>query len=250
MAKYDGDKGSISIIIPTYNEKENLPELVNSIADVFHGNLLRWEIVIVDDDSPDGTGDIADHLSSINPKIKVVHRKGKRGLSSAVMDGFGCATGGIIGVMDADLSHPPEVIPELLKHILDEKSEFVIASRYKKNENIENWPLSRKIISRAATLLATPLTNVSDPMSGFFFFRKKIIEGVELSPVGYKIMLEILVKGNYDRETVMEIPFIFRDRYKGKSKLNWKEHLNYLQHLSRLYVFTIKRFFLPSKKVS
>lgn len=231
---------TISIIIPTYNEKENLPVLINSIFDVMHGHFLNGEIIIVDDNSPDGTGIVADELSLKYDNIKVLHRKGKEGLSSAVMEGFINAGGEIVGVMDADLSHPPEVIPDLVKPILDGNSDFIIASRYKKNEKIEKWPISRKITSFGATLLAKPLTGVSDPMSGFFFFRKNIIDGVELSPIGYKIMLEILVKGKYDRSKILEIPFTFRDRYKGKSKLNWKEHWNYLKHLFRLYVFSIK----------
>ncbi len=228
----------ITVIIPTYNEKENIPILVESIFDVFEKNLVCGEIIIVDDNSPDGTGRIADKLSLKNNRIRVIHRKGKKGLSSAVMEGFKYAAGEIIGVMDADLSHPPEVIPELVKPILEEGSEFVIATRYMRNEKIEKWPISRKIISRGATLLAKPLTNVSDPMSGFFFIRRNVIEGVELSPIGYKIMLEILVKGKYN--TIKEVPFIFKDRYKGESKLNWKEHLNYMQHLMRLFFFTVK----------
>ncbi len=232
---------SITIIIPTFNEKENLPILVKSIFDVFEDNHLQGNVIIVDDNSPDGTGRIADELSSENNKIKVLHRKGKEGLSSAVMDGFSHSTSEIIGVMDADLSHPPEVIPELVQPILDGEYEFVIASRYKENEKIKKWPIVRKIISRGATLLAKPLANVSDPMSGFFFIRRNVIEGIELSPIGYKIMLEILIKGKYDR--IKEVSFTFRDRYKGESKLNGKEHLNYVQHLVRLYVFTIKKLY-------
>ncbi len=241
----DGESRTITIIIPTYNEKENLPVLVYKIFDVFEDNFLPGNIIIVDDNSPDGTGRIADELSLKNNKIKVLHRRGKEGLSSAVMEGFRHAGGEVIGVMDADLSHPPEVIHELVRPILDRKSEFVIASRYKKNEKIEKWPVMRKIISRGATMLSKPLTNVSDPMSGFFFFRRSTIDGVELSPIGYKIMLEILVKGKYDG--IMEVPFTFRDRYKGESKLNWKEHVNYVRHLFRLYVFKIKKIYSKGK---
>ncbi len=174
-----------------------------------------------------------------NNKIKVIHRRGKGGLSSAVMEGFKHAGGEIIGVMDADLSHPPEIIPRLVQPILDNESDFVIASRYLDNEKIERWPFSRKITSIGATILARPLTNVSDPMSGFFFFKKNIIDGIELSPIGYKIMLEIIVKGKYN--TIKEVPFTFKDRYKGKSKLDWNEHFNYLQHLLKLYGYRIRK---------
>lgn len=229
----------ITIIIPTYNEKENLPLLVNAILDVFDTNLLCGDIIIVDDNSPDGTGKIADDLSKRNTRINVIHRKGKKGLSSAVLEGFGHAGGEIIGVMDADLSHPPEVIPELVRPILNGEAEFVIASRYIENEKVKKWPLRRKMTSWGATVLARPLTNVSDPMSGFFFFKRNVIEGVDLSPVGYKIMLEILVKGMYN--SLKEVPFTFRDRYKGESKLNGKEHINYLKHLFKLYIYLLKK---------
>ena len=200
---------------------------------------MQGDVIIVDDNSPDGTGRVADELSSENNKIKVLHRKGKEGLSSAVMEGFNYATGEIIGVMDADLSHPPEVIPKLVLPILNGESEFALASRYLENEEIEKWPFIRKITSRGATILARPLTNISDPMSGFFFFKKNILVGVTLSPIGYKIMLEILVKGNY--QNIKEIPFIFKDRYKGESKLNWREHVNYLGHLTKLYMYVLKK---------
>ncbi len=241
----NGESITITIIIPTYNEKENLPILVKSIFDVFQENFLQGDVIIVDDNSPDGTGRIADELSLKNNKIKVLHRKGKEGLSSAVMEGFRHATGEIIGVMDADLSHPPEVIPELVRPILEGKSDFVIASRYNNNEKIENWPITRKILSRGATLLAKPLSNVSDPMSGFFFIKRNVIECIDLSPIGYKIMLEILVKGKYNG--IKEVPFSFRDRYKGESKLDGKEHLNYLHHLVRLYLYIFKRLLMERK---
>lgn len=230
---------NITVIIPTYNEKENLPILVKSIFDVFESNHLCGDIIIVDDNSPDGTGRIADELSLKNNRIKVIHRKGKEGLSSAVMEGFRYATGEIIGVMDADLSHPPEVVPKLVLPILNGESEFALASRYLENDEIDKWPFIRKITSRGATILARPLTNISDPMSGFFFFKKNILYGVTLSPIGYKIMLEIVVKGKY--QNLKEIPYIFRDRYKGESKLNWKEHVNYLGHLAKLYAYVLKK---------
>jgi dolichol-phosphate mannosyltransferase len=157
------------------------------------------------------------------------------------VEGFRYATGEIIGVMDGDLSHPPELIPKLVLPILNGESEFSMASRYLKNKEIEKWPFIRKVISRGATILARPLTNISDPMSGFFFFKNNILDGVTLSPIGYKIMLEIVVKGNF--QNIKEIPFIFKDRYKGESKLNWKEHVNYLGHLAKLYGYVLKNKF-------
>ena len=208
--------------------------MVNKIFDVLNKDHLEGNLIIVDDNSPDGTGIIADDLSMNNNNIKVLHRKDKKGLSSAVIEGFKHANGEIIGVMDADLSHPPDVIPKLIQPILKSESEFVIGSRYLNKDKIENWPLIRKIISWGATILSRPLTKVSEPMSGFFFIKKNVIEGIELSPIGFKIMLEIIVKGNYDN--IMEIQFTFKDRHKGESKLDWKEHFNYLRHLLRLYI--------------
>lgn len=230
----------ITIIIPTYNEKDNLPLLINAIFDVLNGNFLQGNIIIVDDNSPDGTGKIADELSIKNNKIYVLHRKSKQGLSSAVVEGFKHARGEIIGVMDADLSHPPELIPKLVQPILDGESEFVIASRYMQKGKIEKWHFGRKITSWVAKILARPLTNVSDPVSGFFFLKKSIIDGTELSPIGYKIMLEIIVKGRYS--TIIEVPFTFKNRYKGESKLDWKEHFNYVQHLLKLYMYKLYQF--------
>lgn len=203
---------------------------------------MEGEIIIVDDNSPDGTGTIADILSKNNDNIKVIHRKIKRGLSTAVVAGLEQSRGEIIGVMDADLSHPPEVIPELVRPIIDGESDFVVASRYKEQEKIKKWPLSRKIISWGGTKFARPLTKVSDPMSGFFFFKKDIIDGVQLTPIGYKIMLEIIVKGKH--KNIKEVTFTFRNRYKGESKLNRKEYYNYIQHLIRLYIYTFKKYIM------
>lgn len=226
----------VSIIIPTYDEKNNLPILVDRIINSL--DKTEIEIIIVDDNSPDGTGRIADELSRVNKTIHVIHRKGKLGLGTAVVEGFNNAKGDILGVMDADLSHPPELIPDILDQILNSKAEFVIATRYRKEGKIENWSHKRRMTSLIATLLARPLTKVSDPMSGFFFFKQNIIEGIELSPVGYKIGLEIIVKGNYNN--LIEIPFTFQNRFNGKSKLDFNEQLNYLHHLLRLYVHRIK----------
>lgn len=230
----------ITIIIPTYNEKDNLPILVDAIFDVLNGNFLQGNIIIVDDNSPDGTGKIADELSMKNNKINVLHRRSKQGLSSAVVEGLKYARGEIIGVMDADLSHPPEMIPKLVQPILDGESEFVIASRYMEKGKIEKWPFGRIITTRVAKILARPLTNVSDPMSGLFFLKKSIIDGIKLSPIGYKIMLEIIVKGRYS--TIKEVPFTFKNRYKGESKLDWKEYFYYVQHLLKLYMYKIYLF--------
>jgi len=228
----------ISLIIPTYNEKENIGKLLTLISNL---NLKNFEVIIVDDNSPDGTAKEVERLAKEIPlKIKLIKRRGKRDLSLSVLEGFKKASGEILGVMDADLSHPPELIPKILKELED--NDFVIASRKISGGEIKEWSLKRKIFSGFATFLAKTLVpKVSDPLSGFFFFKKKIIEGVKLSPIGYKICLEILVKGNYQK--LKEIPYVFKNRLFGKSKLNFKIILKFLFHVLKLHLWKIKKFF-------
>lgn len=221
----------LSIIVPTYNERENLTIL----ADRVHAALsnIDYELIVVDDNSPDGTGELAEELAREKP-IQVVHRQGKLGLASAVIAGFEQARGEILGVIDADLQHPPEKIPELLKAV--KNADVVIASRYVEGGGTADWTLTREIISRVAKtiphFLFAQIRSVKDPLSGFFLFRKKVIANVELKPVGYKILLEILVKGNHN--SVREVPYIFKGRERGKSSFNTTEQVNYLKHLWRL----------------
>jgi len=228
----------ISIIIPTYNEKENLPELIDKIFSILHENELDGEVVIVDDDSPDGTGRIAENLKKTY-NLQVLIRKDKRGLASAVLDGLKIAKGDILGVMDADLSHPPELIPKMIEPIIGGDVDLVIGSRYIKGGGTRDWPLKRRIVSIGAILLSRPLTGVRDSVSGFFFLKRDVINDVYLDPRGYKIGLEIIVKGNYKK--VKEIPFTFMDRQKGESKLSLRECYDYLVHLFSLYRYRIAR---------
>jgi dolichol-phosphate mannosyltransferase len=224
---------SVSIVIPTYNERENLPELVERIFKACKGK-LKATVIIVDDNSPDKTYETAKKLGK-RFNVKAVCRKTERGLSSAVVEGFKLAEGEILGVMDADLSHPPEKIPEMVKAL--QKADVVVASRLMKGGGVEEWPLIRRIISKGATLLARPLTGVSDPMSGFFFFKRRILTGVTLSPMGYKILLEVLVKGRY--ESVAEVPYVFINRQVGESKLNMRIQAQYARHVLDLYLFKL-----------
>ncbi|MGQ9588304.1 MAG: glycosyltransferase [Thermoplasmata archaeon] len=227
------------MIVPTYNERDNLDELVRRINKACSEAKLETEIVIVDDNSPDGTGARAEELAKTHA-MKVVHRSGKFGLSSAVLEGVAASSGSVVVVMDADLSHPPEKIPEMVSKIGSNEAEVVFGSRYVKGGSVENWPIHRRIVSKGATLLARGLTKVKDPMSGFFAFRRDVIKGVSLNPVGYKIGLELLVKGEYS--TVAEVPIAFANRRAGKSKLGASEYLKYIDHLTMLYEH--KRFWL------
>lgn len=223
----------ISIITPTFNEAKNIGELARRV----HSALRKdYELIVVDDNSPDRTWEVAKELDK-KYHVRVIRRLQGRGLSSAVIEGFGAAKGDIMGVIDADLSHPPELIPKLVSKIKEGKTDFVVASRMVKGGGDEGNHGFKKVISVAAGLLSRPLTEVSDPMSGYFFFKGKCLENARLNPVGYKICLELLVKCRHNK--VIEIPYIFMNRSAGESKLSMRENINYLRHLWRLYLFKL-----------
>ncbi|MBI2143978.1 polyprenol monophosphomannose synthase [Candidatus Woesearchaeota archaeon] len=229
---------TVSIVIPTYNERGNIEKLVPEIFQSCSSLNAAVGVVIVDDNSPDGTGKAAEELCK-GYNLKVIHRSGKLGLASAVIKGFSESGSEIVGVMDADLSHPPSVLPKLIKPILDNEADLVIGSRYAKGGGVEVWPWHRRLISRIATALAYPFTRAKDPMSGLFFLRKRAIDGVELNAKGYKIGLEVLVKGKYAR--MLEVPYTFRNRFVGKSKLTPEEYIHYLRNIITLAAYRIRR---------
>jgi len=222
----------VSVVVPTYNEALGVEKLIDALTGVFKANGINGEIVIVDDNSPDGTGALVDSLAAKYP-VRCVHRAGKLGLSSAVIDGWATCTSPIIGVMDADFSHDPAIVPSLVGAIQRGECELAIGSRYVKGGGITNWPWRRKITSRVAIALARPLTRVRDITSGFFFFKRSVIDGVKLDPIGFKIGLEVILKGKYSH--VKEFPYVFTDRTSGTSKLNSGEIVNYLKQLSKVY---------------
>jgi dolichol-phosphate mannosyltransferase len=228
------DMLGVSVVVPTYREAENLPELIERLAEVRAHARLDLELVIIDDDSRDGTADAV--AMARQDWVRLVVRTGERGLSTAVIKGFSLATKEYIVVMDADLSHPPEVIPRMLERLLA-GADFVVGSRYTQGgQTAGDWGILRWMNSRGATLLARPFTSIQDPMSGFFAFRRAALENAaHLNPVGYKIGLELLVKGRFTR--VEEVPIYFADRARGESKLTWREHWRYLKHLRRLAEF-------------
>jgi dolichol-phosphate mannosyltransferase len=225
----------ISIVIPTYNESKNLPILIERIVKVLEESGIEGQIIVVDDDSPDETWKTALELKNRYANLEVLRRRDKRGLSSAVLDGFAMSKSPILGVMDADLSHPPEKVPELVEPLINGEADITIGSRYIDEGGIEKWSIGRKIYSKIATLLVLGLTDVKDPMSGFFFLRRDVIENKKLNPLGFKIGLEILVRGEY--ENVIEVPILFGDRIHGESKLGGGVVLDYLVHLSNLYIY-------------
>ena len=219
----------VSIIVPTYNEKDNIKPLVERIARALRDR--EYEIVIIDDNSPDGTAQLAADLGQTYP-VRVIKRRGKFGLGSAIIEGFKNSAGEIMGVIDADLQHPPEVIPELVTTI-ENGADIAIASRHVPGAGVENWTAFRRAVSKGAIFLARPLTKVKDPMSGYFFIERRVIEKGEFTATGYKLLLEILAKGKYHQ--VKEVPYVFRSRQAGKSKLGLTEYLRYLSLLSHLY---------------
>lgn len=227
----------VSIIIPCYNEKDGIASLVDAIFSAMGKASIEGEVIIVDDNSPDGTGEEAERLKERFP-IQVLHRAGKLGLSSAVIDGFKLARGDILGVMDADFSHDPAIIPALVKAIED-GADCSVGSRYIPGGGIENWPLKRRIISKTAIIIGAFIAPVHDLTSGYFFFRKVAIEGVTLNPIGFKIGLEIFVKGKIRK--LVEVPYTFKDRRLGQSKMNSGEVRNYLVQLVDLWNFRLFR---------
>ncbi len=224
----------ISVVIPTYREADNLPVLVPRIAAALAD--LPYEIVIVDDNSPDATPQVCTKLANQYP-VRLLVRTSERGLSSAVVHGMRAARGDCFVVMDADLSHPPERIPDLVRALTDVPADFVIGSRYVKGgQTEEGWGLFRWLNSKAATLMAWPLSSAADPMAGFFALRRSTFEANDhLDPIGYKIGLELIVKCRCQK--VAEVPIAFANRLHGTSKLTFQEQVNYLRHLKRLYEF-------------
>jgi dolichol-phosphate mannosyltransferase len=223
---------ALSIVIPTYNEGENITPLVERIHNAVSD--YDYEILFVDDDSKDGTADIIEKLSERYP-VKVAVRKNERGLASAVVHGILNTTGQKVLVMDADLQHPPEVIPSLVK-AAEDGADIVVASRYVEGGGCQEWGLFRKLVSRVSTIIAhiflPPTRPVKDPMSGFFMFDRKVVKNAKLQPRGYKILLEILMEGEF--QSAVEVPFTFVTRDEGESKLNTKQQIEYLRHIYSL----------------
>jgi dolichol-phosphate mannosyltransferase len=228
---------SVTIVIPTYLEAENLRPLVIRISEGMSKATGSYEIIFVDDDSRDGTDRIIGELSDFGYPVRLITRISERGLSAAIIRGFSEANGESLVCLDADLSHPPEAIPALLECLADRGVDFVLGSRYVPGGSTdEHWGLLRWVNSKIATALARPLTSVKDPMSGFFAIRRTVYErAAPLNPVGYKIALELLVKCNCSM--IREVPIRFAQRQFGESKLSLAERLNYLRHLIRLLRF-------------
>ena len=226
---------AVSIVVPTFREADNLPVLARRIDAALSGSGIEWELILVDDDSGDGSEEAAEKLAQHLPVRMEVRREPPRDLSLSVLHGIRIGRFDRIVVMDADLSHPPERIPDLIC-ALDGECDMAVGSRYVSGGRIDQgWSLWRLLNSYGATLLARPLADCSDPMSGFFALDRRMLPDLEqLRPVGYKIGLELMVRG---RLRVVEVPIDFADRDRGASKMNLRQQFNYLRHLKRLYLY-------------
>jgi dolichol-phosphate mannosyltransferase len=235
------DAIDLSVVLPTFNEARNIVAVVQELDAALSGLAgVSYEIIVVDDDSPDRTWELAYEyaLKSGLTQVRVIRRQGERGLATAVVRGWQAARGRLLGVMDADLQHPPEVMPRLFAAIMDGAT-VAVGSRGVEGGGVSDWSLIRRMISRAAQLagliiLPEVVGRVSDPMSGCFLLRRAALTGVGLNPKGYKILIEVLGRGNVPR--IDEVGYVFRERRRGSSKVSAKIYLEYLQHLLQLRI--------------
>lgn len=225
----------LGLVVPTLNEAGNIPVLLSRIHDTMSSTEVDYEIIVVDDDSHDGTADVVSEQAKKDSRVRLFVRKGARGLAGAVIYGWERSDADLLGVIDADLQHPPEVLPSLLAPVVD-GADVAIASRYTNGNGVGDWNKFRLFVSRAGTLATAPLQRkglrVRDPLSGFFVVRRECIDGLALQPEGFKILLEILVKGRIRK--AVEVPFQFGSRHAGKSKADFKVALQYFTLLGKL----------------
>jgi dolichol-phosphate mannosyltransferase len=236
-ADVPGERVRLSVIVPTCNEAKNIEEMITRLTRLLDSSAQgRYEIIVVDDSSPDGTWEAAHKLTAVFPPLQVMRRDEERGLATAVVRGWQAARGEMLAVIDADLQHPPELILALCAE-MERGADLVVASRHIQGGGVSDWRVVRRVVSRGAQLiglliLPDVLGRVTDPLSGYFIVRRSAIQGVALTPLGYKILIEILARGRCRR--IGEVPYIFRERVGGKSKVTSKVYLDYLRHLLRL----------------
>ncbi|MEY3330129.1 MAG: hypothetical protein RLZZ115_3014 [Cyanobacteriota bacterium] len=227
----------LSLIIPTYKESENVRPIVQQLTQLLDGAIPNeYELIIVDDDSPDLTWKFAAELIPEFLQLRVMRRQEERGLSTAVIRGWQVARGEILGVIDADLQHPPESLLQLLSEI-ERGADLAVGSRHVEGGGVSDWSVIRRFLSRGAQVLGLIILpgvigRVSDPMSGYFMVRREAIAGRTLDPIGYKILIEVLCRGQI--RWVGEVGYVFQERLEGESKVTWKQYIEYLQHLVKL----------------
>lgn len=224
-------------MVPTYNEGKNINNLVQVLSQLLDEAIPEdYELIVVDDDSPDGTWKLAQSLMSKYPQLRVMRRQHERGLASAVIRGWQAARGQVLGVIDGDLQHPPEMLIKMLAAI-EQGADLVVASRNVEGGGVSSWSFMRRFLSRGAQVLGLILLprvvgRVSDPLSGYFMVRRSAIAGCVMNPLGYKILIEVLGRGDVRR--IAEVGYVFKEREAGESKVTWKQYVDYLHHLVRL----------------
>ncbi len=237
----DSEAIFFSLVVPTYNEAANINKIVKILTQLLDEYIPGdYELIVVDDDSPDGTWQLAQSLIKEYPQLRVMRRQNERGLSSAVIRGWQAARGQVLGVIDGDLQHPPHVLLQLLRAIQN-GADLAVGSRHVDGGGVSSWSFIRRFLSRGAQLLGLiilpgVLGRVSDPMSGYFIVRRSAIANVTLNPVGYKILLELIGRGQV-RE-IAEVGYVFCERKEGESKVTWKQYVDYIHHLVRLRLST------------
>jgi dolichol-phosphate mannosyltransferase len=230
-----------ALVVPTLNETGNIDELLSELTAALSDTQYEFEIIVVDDGSTDGTVEAVRKHAQTDPRIRLLSRTGQRGLAGAVLYGWSQSRANLLGVIDADLQHPPELLPQLLRAA--ERSDIAIASRYARQHGIKGWNPVRAAVSRLSTLAAEPLIakkhlRVTDPMSGFFVIHRHCIEGLAFQTSGFKLLLEILVRGRIG--TAEEVAYQFGVRRAGRSKAGAAvgfHHLHLLGRLSRDQIF-------------
>ncbi len=226
-----------SLIIPTFNESQNIREIIVVLSELLDRTIpADYELIVVDDDSPDLTWKLAGELMSSYPQLRVMRRATERGLSTAVVRGWQAASGEILGVIDADLQHPPEILFQLWDEMA-RGADLAVASRNVDGGGVSEWSILRRFLSRGAQMLGLVILpevigRLSDPMSGYFMVRRSAIANKRLSPIGYKILIEVVARGQI--RWIAEVGYVFRERVTGTSKVTWKQYLEYLQHLIEL----------------
>ena len=228
----------LALVIPTLCEAGNIGHLLDQVRTVLDGQHIPYEILVVDDDSCDGTGDVVEAIAQKDPRVRLLVRKGERGLAGAVLDGWRRADADVdvLGVMDADLQHPPELLPKLFGAIVEGR-DLAIGSRYTPGGELGGWNPMRKLLSAAAVWATWPLqrrrVRARDPMSGYFMVRRTSVQQIDFQRTGFKLLLEVLVRARL--KSVQEVPFTFGARYRGASKANFKVAWDYGKLLARLY---------------
>lgn len=227
---------NFGLVVPAFREAENIRALLERIRGSLDPLRIPYEVIVVDDDSRDGTEEIVREFAASDPRFRFACRTGERGLGGAVRFGWTLACAEVLGVIDADLQHPPELLPALWARLQSGK-DLALASRYVARSHVSDWHPLRQMLSRGAIALTARLQKkdirVEDPISGFFLLRRECLRNVELQTNGFKLLLEILVRANVN--SVVEVPFNFAPRRAGLSKASWREGVDYLRLLARLF---------------